>query len=67
MLVEEIDEQHAAVVIPNVPSPWSGSLYIMTRDRFRRLDITVADAIGCLKRGGLGSGELLRGKIPKFE
>jgi uncharacterized membrane protein len=67
MLVEEIDEQHAAVLIPNVPSPWSGSLYIMTRDRFRHLDITVAEGIDCLKRGGLGSRELLRGKIPKFE
>ena len=67
MLVEEIDEQHAAVLIPNVPSPWTGALYIMTRGRFRRVDITVAEAIACLKRGGLGSADLLRGKIPKFE
>ena len=66
VLVEEIDQDHAAIIVPNVPSPWSGSLYIMSRERFRPIDITVAEAIACLKRGGLGTRALLGGKMPQF-
>ena len=65
-LIERIEGGHVAVFVPGSPSPQSGSVYFMTEDRIRPLDIASAAAMKCLKRYGLGSNELLSGRLPPF-
>jgi len=65
-LIERLKDGHLAVFVPGSPSPQSGSVYFMTEDRTRPLDVPSAAAMKCLKRYGLGSNELLGGRLPPF-
>lgn len=62
-IVETIEEGQYAVYVPGAPSPWSGAVYFMAEDRIRKLDLRAAEVQGCLKRLGLGSSALLKGKV----
>ncbi len=62
-LVERLEQGHVAVFVPGAPSPWSGSVYFMTEDRIKPLDASIKAAMGCVKRLGMGSNALLRGKL----
>ena len=64
-IVDEIEPGQYAVFVPGAPSPWSGSLYVMAEERIRRLDLTIPQAQTCLERLGVGSGELLKGRLPR--
>ncbi|MEZ5462893.1 DUF502 domain-containing protein [Dokdonella sp.] len=48
-----------AVFVPGAPSPLSGSLFFMPKDRVRESGLTVQDATAMLRRIGIGSGERL--------
>jgi uncharacterized membrane protein len=56
-------ERHASglstVFVPSAPTPVAGSVYYLTEDRLRPLDVSVAAAIACMTRLGIGSRELL--------
>jgi uncharacterized membrane protein len=60
-LVERLEGGHVAVFVPGAPNPLSGSVYFMTPDRIKAVDIPAAGAMKCLRRVGAGSNELLRG------
>ena len=60
-LVERLDGGHVAVFVPGAPNPLSGSVYFMTEDRIKTIDIPAAGAMKCLKRVGVGANTLLRG------
>jgi uncharacterized membrane protein len=62
-LIERIDENNSAVYVPGAPSPWSGSLYFMTNDTIKDVDITYKEALNCIKNLGSGSAKYLEGKI----
>ena len=62
-LVERIEGGHVAVFIPGAPSPWSGSVFILTTDRVKPLDIPIASALKCIKSLGAGSNAMLKGKL----
>ena len=62
-LIERIDGGHVAVFIPGAPSPWSGSVFVMTEDRIRPLDVPLKAVIQCIERLGAGSNSLLGGNI----
>jgi uncharacterized membrane protein len=62
-LVERLEGGHVAVFVPGVPSPQSGSVYFMTEDRIRLLDIPSPAATKCLKRYGLGANALLGNRL----
>ncbi len=61
-VLEEHDNGLLTVFVPQAPSPMSGSVYYLEASRVKRLDVSVARAGMCVKRLGLGSKELLRGK-----
>jgi uncharacterized membrane protein len=56
-------ERHAGglftVFVPSAPTPAAGSIYYLTEDRVKLLDIPVSTAMGCIMRLGIGSRELL--------
>lgn len=62
-LVERIEGGHVAVYVPGAPNPASGSVYFMTEDRIKPLDMPMANALKCVRRLGVGSNGLLRGKL----
>jgi uncharacterized membrane protein len=65
-LVERIDDTNISVYVPGAPNPRSGSLYIMTNERIRELNITYGEAIHLIKNLGAGSAKHLKGKIPEY-
>jgi uncharacterized membrane protein len=62
-LMERLESGHYAVFVPDSPSVWSGSVYLMTEGRFQRVDISRIEAVKCLRRLGLGANELLGQRI----
>ena len=61
-LMERLEKDHYAVFVPGAPSIWSGSVYLMTEERFQRINISRAEAMKCLGRLGEGTNELLAGR-----
>jgi uncharacterized membrane protein len=62
-LMERLESGHYAVFVPGAPSVWSGSVYLMTEDRFRLLDISRAEAVKCLRQLGVGADRLMGRKM----
>jgi uncharacterized membrane protein len=56
-IVEELEDGRFTVFVPSVPTPFAGSLYILTRDRVHPVDISFAQAIQAVSRWGSGSRE----------
>ena len=65
-IVEKLDNGLLAVFVPSAPTPAAGSIYYLTEDRVKRLDVPVSSAISCIMRLGVGSKELLQG-YPNLE
>jgi uncharacterized membrane protein len=62
-LMERLGSGHYAVFVPGAPNVWSGSVYLMTDERFQRTGISRIEAVKCLRRLGLGANELLGSKM----
>ena len=56
-------ERHASGLftpfVPSAPTPAAGSIYYLTEDRLRPLDVPVSAAVACIMRLGVGSRELI--------
>jgi uncharacterized membrane protein len=65
-LIEHVDENYKAVYVPGVPSPWSGSLYFVTNEIIKEVDITYKEALTMIRNLGAGSGKHLKGIFSKF-
>ncbi len=64
-LMESLANGYHAIFVPGAPSAWSGSVYFMAEDRFKRIDMPRAEALQCLRRLGIGATRLLDGKMPR--
>jgi uncharacterized membrane protein len=66
-LMSFIIEEHAdgmlTVFVPSAPTPMAGTIYFLTEQQVKRLDVPVAAAVKCIMQLGVGSRELLEGKI----
>jgi uncharacterized membrane protein len=58
-IVEELDDGRCVVLVPSVPTPAAGSLFILTRDRVHWVDAPVTEAIAVITRWGAGAGKLV--------
>ncbi len=63
LLVETHADGQCVVFVPGAPSPTSGSIYFLPKDRVRATDIPIAKAVATIRHMGAGSEELLRGKL----
>ena len=57
-------EQHMAsglftVFVPGAPAPTSGSIYFLSQDRVKVLNLPVSKVVSCIMKLGVDSGELL--------
>jgi uncharacterized membrane protein len=59
-IVEELDDDRFVVLVPSVPTPAAGSLYILPRERVHWVDAPVTEAVAVITRWGAGTGKLVR-------
>ena len=60
-ILETLENGLLVVFVPSTPTPAAGSVYYLTEDRVKRLDVPVSTAMKVIMRLGLGSRELLQG------
>ena len=60
-VIEELDDGRYTVLIPSVPTPAAGALYILPRERVHLLDGPFTQAVKVISKWGTGAGELARG------
>ncbi len=60
-IVEEHEDGFYTLLLPNAPTPTVGTLYYVSTDRVRRLDVPPASVVNCVMQWGIGSKELLSG------
>jgi uncharacterized membrane protein len=58
-IVEEIGDDRFVVLVPSVPTPAAGSLYILPRERVHWVDVPITEAIAVITRWGAGTSKLL--------
>ena len=59
-IVEELGDDRFAVLVPSVPTPAAGSLYILPRQRVHWVDVPITEAIAVITRWGAGTSKLLK-------
>jgi len=59
-IVEEIDADRVVVLVPSVPTPAAGSLYILPRRRVHWVDAPATEAVAVITRWGTGTSKLLK-------
>ena len=60
-MTEQIND--VAIFIPDAPSPLSGAVYYIEKDRMRVVDIMQKQALNSLTKLGFGSAAMLKGKL----
>jgi len=61
-VMDTLADGRQMIFLPDVPTPWSGTLVLMLPDRISPLPFTTKEAIDCLRQLGANSSKLL-GKI----
>ena len=59
-ILEKLENGLLVLFVPSAPTPAAGSVYYLSEDRVKRLDVRVSTAMKVIMRLGLGSGELLQ-------
>ena len=60
-IIEELEDGRYTVLVPSVPTPAAGSLFILPRERVHPLDVPFTQAVKVISKWGEGAGELARG------
>jgi uncharacterized membrane protein len=58
-IIEDLDDGRFTVFVPAAPTPFTGSIYILTPERVHPVDVPFTHAIKSLSRWGSGSKELV--------
>jgi uncharacterized membrane protein len=58
-IIEKFDDGRFTVFVPAAPTPFSGSIYILTPERVHPVDVPFTHAVKTLSRWGYGSKELV--------
>ena len=66
-LVERLSAGHVTVFVPGAPNPQSGSVYFLTEDRIKLVEVPPLSMLKSLKRYGLGANALLSDQLARAE
>ncbi len=58
LVLEKLDNGLLTVFVPQVPNPMSGSVFYLTSERVKMLDVPISRILICIKKMGLGSQAL---------
>lgn len=64
LIIEELENGSYTVLVPSVPTPMAGALYILSRDRVHPVDVPFTTALKVFSKWGSGAGELVRAMRP---
>ena len=59
LIVEELPDRQFVILVPSVPTPVSGALYIMPADRVHPVDVPLTDLMRVYTKWGEGAGKLV--------
>ena len=60
LIIEELQNGSYTILVPSVPTPMAGALYILPRERVHRVDVSFATALKVFSKWGTGAGEFVR-------
>ena len=60
-IIEELADGRYTVLVPSVPTPAAGALFILPRERVHPVDVPFAQVVGIISKWGTGTGEMARG------
>ena len=63
-IMERHPDGYATVVVPDAPHAMGGTVLYLPEDRVHPVNAKVADVLAIQRRMGLGSAQLLTGKVP---
>jgi uncharacterized membrane protein len=61
-IVEELDDNNLAILVPWSPTPFAGSIKIVPKDRVEPLSVSMGKLTEVLSQWGVGSREILKEK-----
>jgi uncharacterized membrane protein len=64
LIIEKLDDGSFTVLVPSVPTPMAGALYILPPERVHPVDIPFASALKVFSKWGAGAGEFVRAMQP---
>jgi uncharacterized membrane protein len=59
-IVEELEDDRFVVLVPSVPTPAAGAIYILPRERIHWIDASVTEVVGVITKWGSGTGRLVK-------
>tara|TARA_B100000809_G_scaffold63282_2_gene59989 strand:- start:10364 stop:10969 length:606 start_codon:yes stop_codon:yes gene_type:complete len=63
ILMDQVDDELFTIFLPGAPSPMSGDVVFVKKERLKKLDISSVEAFKIQKKLGVGSAAILKGKI----
>jgi len=60
-IIEELEDGRYTVLVPSVPTPAAGALFILPRERVHPVDVPFTQAVRVISKWGVGAGALARG------
>ena len=64
LIIEELEDGSYTVLVPSVPTPMAGALYILPRERVHPVDVSFTTALKVFTKWGAGAGEFVRAMRP---
>src|SRR6201987_2653561 len=58
-IIEELDDGRLTIFVPSVPTPFAGSVYILSSTRVHPLNVPFTQAVSVISRWGSGSKNLV--------
>jgi len=60
LIVEELEDGSYTVLVPSVPTPMAGAIYILPRERVHPVDVPFTKALSVFSKWGTGAGDFVR-------
>ena len=60
-IIEELEDGRYTVLVPSVPTPAAGALFILPKERVHIIDVPFTQAVKVISKWGVGAGVLARG------
>ena len=64
LIIEKLDDGQFTVLVPSVPTPMAGALYILPPERVHPVDVPFTTALKVFSKWGTGAGEFVRAMQP---
>ena len=65
LIIEKLDDGSFTVLVPSVPTPMAGALYILPPERVHPVDVPFTAALKVFSKWGTGAGEFVRAMQPR--